>query len=443
MTRGPVWCAAVVVLGGVSAVAPAWAQTVRVLPLRASAIVAEPVSGRIYAAVPADAGAAGNSVVSLDPVTGEVGAPVFVGSDPAVLAASEDGQHLYVGFNGATAIRRFDVSAGAAGPLYPLARIGPFDDAEFARVILPVPGSPGTLVVGQSMRSLSHFSLAVYDNGVLRPDRPTDLFESVVMVDATTLVASSSAVTTRLRLGPTGLTTVSSTWTPGGPKLVGSGAGQVYGEDGTIFDAATMAERRRVPLRTAFPRPQPLPVPAQGRFFRLDAGNVTTFDLTTTDILSVTALPLDAGEPRSLVALGAGLAYYTTRPSVVLVGDFAAPSPTPVPAPGPSVQVDLVGCTACRPGDGFHAVATLVNPAATAVRVEVKAHLLGYNSTFNLSPFGGRHAVVDLRPGTQSLTLLQGIVPPGAFGPLRIEMSLSDPATGRRLSVSSRAFQIN
>lgn len=424
----------------------ALAQPVRVIPLRASAIVAEPVSGGLYAALPADAGPTGNSLVRIDPETGTVGPPVFVGSDPRVLAASDDGQFIYVGLGRATGIRRFDVAAGVAGPLYPLQRVGPFGMAEFARVILPVPGSSGTLVVGQGTNGASSMSLAVYDAGVKRPDHLTEWFDSVVLVDATTLVATSGSAVYRLHLGPSGLSIVSREFAASAPRVVAAGGGEVFGVDGTVFDAATMGERRRIPVRVAsyIPLPVPLlPVPGHGRLYLAAEGRLTTFDLASTDIIDMMPLPLDAGEPRSLIALGGGLVYHTDRPNVVIVGDVTAPAPSPPSSSGPTVRVDLLGCAPCRYGQTFRAAATLVNPTAAPVRLEVKAHATNYSSVFNLSPFGGRHAVAELAPGTHVFTLLEGVVPRTVYGPWRIEMALIDPATGRRLSTSSRTFQID
>jgi hypothetical protein len=410
-------------------------------------VVAEPVSGGLYAALPADAGPTGNSLVQIDPGTGTVGPPVFVGSDPRVLAASDDGQFIYVGLGRATGIRRFDVGAGVAGPLYPLQRVGPFGTAEFARVILPVPGSPGTLVVGQSTNGTSSMSLVVYDAGVKRPDHLTDWFDSVVLVDATSLVATSGSAVYRLRLGPSGLSIVSRDFTPSAPRVVAAGGGEVFGVDGTVFDAATMGERRRIPVRVASYAPLPLPVlpvPGHGRLYSAAEGRLTTFDVASTDILAMRPLPLDAGEPRSLIALGGGLVYHTDRPTVVIVGDTTAPPPSPPPSPsGPTARVDLLGCAPCRYGQTFRAVATIVNPTAAPVRLEVKAHASNYSAVFNLSPFGGRHAVVELAPGTHVFTLLEGVVPRTVYGPWRIGMSLIEPATGRRLSTSSRTFQID
>lgn len=444
MTARPAarWITAAVVAA--CGVAPASAQPIRVVPLRVSNLVADPYAGRIYAATPADAGPAGNSIVSIDPVTGAVGPPLLVGSSPRALAVSSDGQHLYVGLDGATAVRQVDLASHTAGPLYPLQRVRIDGTAEYARVIVPLPGSPGSLLVGQSTRimGVDAFYLAVYDQGVMRPARPLQWFDSVVMVDATTVIATSGTRLTKLEIDASGLTERSIYDVPIVPKLTAASGGEIYAVDGRVYDAASMIERRKFGLSGPTLRVNALPMADQGRLYSLANGFLELYSLATTDLLSRTAMPLDAGEPASFVALGSGIAYHTSRPNVVLVGDFKSLPPAPPPIVGPRVQVELVGCTVCRSGSTFHAVATITNPLPGSIRVEVKAHLSLSQALFNVSPLGDRHAVVTVPPGTQTFSLLRGVVPPLPMGQGRVELSLLDPAGGRRLSSSSRSFQI-
>src|SRR5688572_1666521 len=56
---------------------------------------------RVYASVPSSGGRLGNSIMAIDPVTGEIGPPIFVGSEPGRLALSADGRYLYVALDGA------------------------------------------------------------------------------------------------------------------------------------------------------------------------------------------------------------------------------------------------------------------------------------------------------------------------------------------------------
>src|SRR5205807_2476078 len=96
------------------------ASGVRQLALAANDLVYDPGTRQIYASVPSSAGSTGNSITAIDPVSGALGSPVFVGSEPDKLALSDDNQYLYVGLDGAAAVRRFDLASQTAGPQFSL-----------------------------------------------------------------------------------------------------------------------------------------------------------------------------------------------------------------------------------------------------------------------------------------------------------------------------------
>lgn len=91
------------------------AQTVRKLSISNNDAIYVPQTGRIYASVPSTAPPYGNNVVAIDPATATVVASVFVGSEPGRLAVSDDGTKLYVGLNGAAAVRVVDLPTFTAG----------------------------------------------------------------------------------------------------------------------------------------------------------------------------------------------------------------------------------------------------------------------------------------------------------------------------------------
>ena len=91
------------------------AQTVKSLNLVTNHIIYEPVSGMIYASVPSSAGSNGNSIATIDPTRAAITRRVFIGSEPDVLAASDDGQFVYAGLDGADAVRRYTIATHSAG----------------------------------------------------------------------------------------------------------------------------------------------------------------------------------------------------------------------------------------------------------------------------------------------------------------------------------------
>jgi hypothetical protein len=144
------------------------------IDLPASTLAYDRVHGHLYAAVGSTAPRKGNTVTALNPATGATLWSVNVGSDPAVLAASGDGQALWVGLAGAPSIQRVDLVRRTAGPLLPLGN-GSFGPS-FVEQMQVLPGTTDTVVVSLQRKGVSprHDGVAVYDNGVRRPDKTRD-----------------------------------------------------------------------------------------------------------------------------------------------------------------------------------------------------------------------------------------------------------------------------
>lgn len=133
-----------------------------------NSMVYNPVNGLFYLSVPASAGAPyGNSVVSVDPVSGALGQPIFVGSEPDRLALTADGHYLWVGLNAVGAVRKVDLVAGTAGlqfflPFTPYSR-GPAIPLSLAAI----PAQTDSVAVSIGSDPFSTH-LGIFDSGVLR-----------------------------------------------------------------------------------------------------------------------------------------------------------------------------------------------------------------------------------------------------------------------------------
>ena len=134
-----------------------------------NSMVYNPVNGLFYVSVPSSAGAPyGNSVVAVDPATGALGTPIAVGSEPDRLAITSDGRYLWVGLDGASAVRQVDLTAGVAGLQFTLgANSGVYASPATALALAALPGAPNSVVVGSS-GTYSTPALAIYDSGVVR-----------------------------------------------------------------------------------------------------------------------------------------------------------------------------------------------------------------------------------------------------------------------------------
>jgi hypothetical protein len=116
------------------------AAELQTLPLETNDLIFSSATQQVYASVPSFGGELGNRIVAIDPQTQALGNSVFVGSEPGPLVLSDDGKVLYVGLNGAEAIRRVELPALTAGAQFSLGFDR--DGARLADDIAVQPGNP-------------------------------------------------------------------------------------------------------------------------------------------------------------------------------------------------------------------------------------------------------------------------------------------------------------
>jgi len=131
-------------------------------------LVYDPVRDLIYASVPGSASENPNTVIAVNPATGEVVDSEFVGSEPTELALSSDSSTLYVGLDGAGAVRRIDVSTFTAGAQFILSP----DVTLYAEDLEVRPGTTDTVAVARARRGISPRTngVGLYVNGELRSE---------------------------------------------------------------------------------------------------------------------------------------------------------------------------------------------------------------------------------------------------------------------------------
>ncbi|WP_298955747.1 T9SS type A sorting domain-containing protein [uncultured Nonlabens sp.] len=142
--------------------------SVHVIPLTTNDLVYDGVTNKIYASIPSANGANGNSIGVINPDTYLLENTVFMGSEPDVMAIADNGQYIYVGFNGSSTVRRFNVALQTAEIQFGLGAdtSGP----NYAEDIEVMPGHPQTIAVSRRNIGLSprHEGVAIYDDGVAR-----------------------------------------------------------------------------------------------------------------------------------------------------------------------------------------------------------------------------------------------------------------------------------
>jgi trimeric autotransporter adhesin len=163
-------------------------------------LVWDPLNEVIYISVPSSASAHANQVCILNPVTAAIVTCQSAGSEPDVLAISDDSQYLYVGEDGTGTVQRFIlpglvpdisytlVSSSSGGPYYAL-------DLQVA------PAAPHTTAVsiGTDTSPASGGGITIFDDSTPRPTSaagwgPTDhSYDSIQWgSDATALYAADT-----------------------------------------------------------------------------------------------------------------------------------------------------------------------------------------------------------------------------------------------------------
>jgi len=221
--------------GGVSAPQP----FTTFVSLMANDLVYDSGQQLLYASIPSIAGPAiGNSVVPIDPATGIVGNPIFVGSEPNKLALSSDNSVLWVGLDGGAAVRKVNLVTHTAGVSFPLGGgTGYYNPPYTGKALAVMPGHPGTLAVCDSIGEV-----AIYDDGVKRaaeiasPSGP--LNGMVFSPSGSDLygVGSGYALFTVDSTGVTSATVLNSSVSSNDLRY---DKGRVYLTDGAVLDANT------------------------------------------------------------------------------------------------------------------------------------------------------------------------------------------------------------
>ena len=135
-------------------------------------LIWDPVNQKIYLSLPSANGANGNSVQSLDPVTGTLGATVFAGSEPDLLQVSATSKYLYVALDGASAVQRFTLPG-----LTPDLKLGlgsdSFDGPFFASDLQASPQNDHTVAIVRGASGVSpseEGGVIIYDDNLIRPN---------------------------------------------------------------------------------------------------------------------------------------------------------------------------------------------------------------------------------------------------------------------------------
>ena len=205
-------------------------------------IAYNPADGLLYVSVPTSAGGvAGNSVVGMDPATGNVIRQIWVGSDPNKLAISTDGTQLFVGLDGAGAVAQVDLTQGkVVNQFYLGGGEGIYNAPYNALYLAAVPGSPNSVAVAL-WGTIN--GVTIFDSGVARTKRSSGIGYGPLSFgsSASTLYMAGSSIG-RLTVDATGISaTTSLSNSSGQMNSIQYDSGELYLSTGGVLSASTGA----------------------------------------------------------------------------------------------------------------------------------------------------------------------------------------------------------
>lgn len=315
--------------------------SLRVLDQSANDLVYDPVNQLIYLSVPGSAGTQGNTISAIQLSTASVPFAVFAGSEPAVLAISQDSQFLYSSLNGSSKVQRFTLPGLGIDINYPLAadQFGP----TIALDLQVAPGAPHTTAVTTGNTQVSpraEGGISIFDDATARPTKAAGfggsgggLFDSIQWgADANTLYAANDDDTGfdfyTLSVNASGITLSNdfpntfhsfSNAIHFDPvtNLIYADDGQIVNPAGTVVGTFSGSAGHMTPdgaLNKAF-----FAFQASGQSI-----TIQSFNLTTHSLIDSLTIPNTNGNVTGLIRWGTnGLAVSTSGGQVILVaGSF-------------------------------------------------------------------------------------------------------------------------
>lgn len=327
--------AALVVLKAAPQLSPAAPLLFR---MGATASVADKTRGTLIIAPTSLLAPSGNSVVTINPISGEISQPALVGPRPSQLAVSDDGKYLYVGFRGVPEVRRFLLPAVKHDLTIPLG----FDNwrgPRFPSQIELRPGHAQDIIVARfnaTATDLPADLFGFFRNGVeVTPDRGYP--QNVHFVGAERILAHEEGWgVSRFDVTDNGLNWVSimsDIQEYGGYPFIHD-SGKLYFADGQTFNADTGAQLGAFftfgPYITApiidQPSDRALFVQRTTTNFVVAAFDTKSFTQVASNTISIT--PTAVGSPTSFTRWsGDGLAFSGSGGIAIIKTDLVSAGP--------------------------------------------------------------------------------------------------------------------
>lgn len=315
------------------------------LALLNNALLYNQHDGMLYASVPGIAGPGlGNSVVAFDPLTGVITRTIPVGSEPTQLTISDDGTQMFVGLDGADAVRQVNLITGVAGLQFSLGNGGGIYGTPFIpEAVAALPGEPNSVAVYNSSAFVT-----IYDSGAARPNTAPlngyfnqNIGSIAFGPSAATLYTTQSPLVGDdfgvLTIDSTGVSAINGLPSPLPYPYSGSlqfDAGRLYLSNGAVLNATTAAQLGQFFLSPSVPSTGPIvsdsalqkawmvpaaPLPSSFPDNQVLAFDETTFNQTGSIVVNGNSTTGSAIGALGLVRWGQnGLAFTTLNQIYVL-----------------------------------------------------------------------------------------------------------------------------
>lgn len=258
----------------------------RGMVVKANDMVWDSTRQLIYVAIASDAPENPSTIGVLDPGTGTFLSYAPVGNNPRRLELSADGQYLYVGLRGASAIQRLTLPSLALDLTIPLgSTIG--GQQLYAWEFHHSPDSPHTLAVVRADASNNAWDLVVYDDDVMRPQGlSSTLYAEKVSSfrwDTGTRIFGfhgPNSTASHISVGTGGVQMTASQQIAGETdRAVHLFSGRMYTQLGRVYDAITFAQIGTFPLELGVGSTAVLALdPDLQKAFFLTPGTIKAFD---------------------------------------------------------------------------------------------------------------------------------------------------------------------
>jgi hypothetical protein len=316
---------------------------VSVLNQTSNDLIYDPLHHVIMLSVPSTAPAHGNTISALDPASETIVSSQFAGSEPGVLALSDDSHFLYAGIDGASRVQRFTLPDFGRDINYSLGNGGFINGANFAKDLQVAPGAPHTTAV-----ITQGGTITVFDDATPRAATASGSGGSIQWgVNSSTLLGTGGNFGDlfTFSVAPGGLTRTNDFILDINGRIHFDRAGQlVWAENGHVADPATGS-----PIATLTASGSTVPDSSLNLAFVLTqpGGNsaiVQAFDMTHFTLVGSITIPNVNGNVKRLIRWGQnGLAFNTDSGQLFLLGgnfvspvSSATPPTTPLPAPPPT-----------------------------------------------------------------------------------------------------------